>query len=447
MPKKQNNQNLNPGEKKEIKEDVKDAIGKALEKPHTSIDKTLLQGTKETLNQDEVDKIVNKNKKTTTDKKLALITIFLIIVIALAGIFMYFANNPKTIFIKAIDKTFNALEKMAVKEEKTQGTIKINYNQQTNDKKQVALNNLDIKLDYKSDTKQGLLDSNINIKYKKEPLLNAKIYKQDNKTYLYSEDILNKYIEMNNNPISNKDISIIIKSLKKATIKSLEIEKITGSKRKVQIGEETIKTYKSSLVLNKDNIDTILNTINDTLKEDKQFINTLTKINKKTKEETKNELTQQINKIKENLKQSDNITINIYTKGAGWQFVKLEIAEVQNNEINVISFTKIDQNNITYNINNRIDKQEINGNINYKIDKNNFTLKIISGIKLQNQEPVNLTINIDSKTKKLNKIEKIDIKEKTNINTLTEEEQTYIGLKMISNQTLMKLLNEVIATK
>lgn len=417
-------QNLNSEEKIEIKNDVKDAMGKAFKKPINNIDKILKEGPKATLNQEEIDKIVNKKNKN-TDKKPIIITLILTLLIAIAGIYMYFSNNPKTIFIKAIDKTFITLEKNTKPQyEKTKGELTINLDA-NQDKEKVNIFKID--MDYGIDTKNNLFNADMKLTSENNELLGMTIYSESNKTYLYSENILNKFIELDIN-LGNKDeTKIILNSLNKAIRKSIENEKFTGSKTQIDVNGKMTKTYKSSFTLDQNNIETVLNNIKDTLNQDEKYIDAISKLESKTKEEAKQEITNKINEAKNNLANTESITFNIFTKGAAWEFVKLEISEIINNETNIYSITNIDDNNYQYAISNKQTNQNITGNIEYKTEKNNLYLKL----DMNTEKKQSLTLTLNNKYQKAKKIELIDTNNVVKLSELSDEEKLNIISKII----------------
>jgi len=417
-------QNLNSEEKNEIKSDVKDAMGKAFKKPINNIDKILKEGPKATLNQEEIDKIVNKKNKN-TDKKPIIITLILTLLIAIAGIYMYFSNNPKTIFIKAIDKTFITLEKNTKPQyEKTKGELTINLDA-NQDKEKVNIFKID--MDYGIDTKNNLFNADMKLTSENNELLGMTIYSESNKTYLYSENILNKFIELDIN-LGNKDeTKIILNSLNKAIRKSIENEKFTGSKTQIDVNGKMTKTYKSSFTLDQNNIETVLNNIKDTLNQDEKYIDAISKLESKTKEEAKQEITNKINEAKNNLANTESITFNIFTKGAAWEFVKLEISEIINNETNIYSITNIDDNNYQYAISNKQTNQNITGNIEYKTEKNNLYLKL----DMNTEKKQSLTLTLNNKYQKAKKIELIDTNNVVKLSELSDEEKLNIISKII----------------
>jgi len=426
MSKKEVKQNLNADEKNEIKNDVKDAFGKAISKRPTSIDQTLNDGTEVTLNQDEIDKIVNKTKNKNTDIKPIIITIVLIILITISGLYIYFSNNPKTIFIKAIDKTFNMVEKkINPKEAKTKGNMDIDYSLKSSNQ---ILENLNMKINYQLDTKQNISNIDFKINNNQNEVLTAKIYSEKDKTYLYSEKILNKFIELENKSVvTKKQTSIILHSLNKAITKSIANEKFLGSKKQIDINGKRTKTYKSTLIIDKNNKEIILDSITEKLKQDKKFINTLEQITDKNNKEIITSITTSMTKIKENLIQGDTISINIYTKGAGQEFVKMEINKTINGKINSTTITKIEKNKYIYFAFDKIKNEKITSDIEYTSNKNGTTLKLDT--KKEGINPSQTNIVIKNKLQKLDKIKKIDTSNSVKIGDLAQNNELNVLAK------------------
>ncbi len=412
-------QNLNAGEQLEIKEDVKDAIGKALKHKKTSIDKTLSQGTSNTLDQKEIDKII-KSQNNKTDKRPIIVTIVLTLLIALTGIFMYYSNNPKTIFIKVIDKTFNNIEKNIIpKYEKNKGNLTMNLELSENDKQ---ITNLQTKTNYSIDTKSNILIADTKVETSDNTIINSQIYKEEKNTYLYLGNILDKYIKLENNIPSNDQTKTILNSINKALNKGIEKEKIIGATTKIEINKKNTKTYKSTLTLNKENYDVILDTINKSLKENQKFINAVADIKNQNESKVKEELNKKINQAKNDFSRGDNITINIYTKGATQKFIKLEIIKTKNSEVTTLNLTNID-GQYTYLINNQAKNEIISGNIEYTKAKNNLNMKLDI-----NKNQTKLKINLNNHYQKTNKIKKVDITNNIDFSELTNDQQKNIIL-------------------
>jgi len=161
--------------------------------------------------------------------------------------------------------------------------------------------------------------------------------------------------------------------------------------------------------------------------KDEKYIDAISKLESKTKEEAKQEITNKINEAKNNLANTESITFNIFTKGAAWEFVKLEISEIINNETNIYSITNIDDNNYQYAISNKQTNQNITGNIEYKTEKNNLYLKL----DMNTEKKQSLTLTLNNKYQKAKKIELIDTNNVVKLSELSDEEKLNIISKII----------------
>ena len=157
-----------------------------------------------TLNQDEADKIVsngigtvpidNAKKKS---KKPLIITIFLIVLIALIALYMFFANNPKTIFVQAIDSMFHTVENN-IKDSKydmVKGTGTIDFKLNSPQNEFAELNKIGLSVEYYTDFKNNIMNTTVKSTYDNEHLLDGTIYIENGKFYFSSADLLNKPIE------------------------------------------------------------------------------------------------------------------------------------------------------------------------------------------------------------------------------------------------------------
>lgn len=299
------NKELKTDEKLEIKGDVQDALNKALDKNHlTDIDQI-----GDTLNQNEVDKILkNENvKKEIDSKKPLIITIILLVLIAISGLFIYFSNNPKTIFKNAINKAFNTLEhKLSNDKIKTDIKITNNVNGEENQ----------INITYETDPKNKIYDLSIGE--------NIELYSEKDKLFL--ENSSNQFIEIDNIKMpNNQQLKTILTEIKNSIIKGIDGEKFYGSNMQVEINGKLKKLYRSSLTINEKNIDNIANKVEESLKNSDKFVNTIAEINNKSESEIKKDIINYMMSLKSQIKESKEITINLYTNGPLSEFVKLEI--------------------------------------------------------------------------------------------------------------------------
>ena len=443
MSKREKNISLNFEEKKEIKDDVKEAFDKALESEKlTSIDKTINSAPEATLNQKEVDNIINKPSLKTkkASKKALIITLILLVLIAAGGLYTYFMNNPKTIFETAINKAFGTLsDNINSKPNPIQGNIQINTN--FDHENYSELNKIKLNLDYESDNNNQISKINFNMTYDDNNLLSGLFYSENGENYLYSADLLNKYIKLDSteNTVTQTDVNILLDSLNKALIKSIDGEKITGSKMQIDINDKATKTYRSVLTIDKNNINKLADNFNSALQNDQDFLNTVAKISDKSQNEIQNTLNENTNEIKSSF--NDNtITISIYTRGFNQKFTKLEINETINNVTNTYSLTKIDEETYNYLIKNS--EEQMEGTITY-VSKNNSESINTQNTLTTNGETLNFDFNIQNDFEKLSQVNKETITENTPISELTEEDVNYILSKLMNNEALLNLITNL----
>ncbi len=447
---------LNSSEKAEIATDVKAAFNKAKGETEevlsldtlNSIDKTK-DGAPDTLSQEEIDKVVGGNIRRNTKKKSKLpifITVFLILLIFSSGIYWYLANNPKTIFIRSMDVIFNNIMESIEdpKYEITKGNIDINYNSESKNNTSLKLNQIGLKANYITDSINKISKVELKTTYEQNHLIDATIYKEEGKTYFKSEDLLDKYIEFANDDktinYDAKDLKTILKSLNAALINSLDGQKFSGSKVELMIADQKIKTYQASLVINKDNIGSILDSINDTLQNDTRFLNAYSNIFGIKSSQIKKEIDNYFKSLKNESKTMEDLTISIYTKGFDHEFVKLELSGNNRDQIDNISITALSPNKYDYLVDIKSKQEKTEGTFEYKTTDNSKTLNLTIKISNNNQEVVNGTLKIKTTEEEANKIQKEDVSKNVISDKLTEEEKAAITYKLQSNPILAKFI-------
>ena len=321
--------NLNNKERKEIKEDVKDALGKA----KSSIDITK-EKVSSFLNQKEIDNMIKRQ-----NRKPVAITIIITIIIMASFLYLYFSNNPKIIFTRITDDVFYNLKIMLPQNNVMEGSFTLKSNLEEK---------MDINIIYAFDKKNNLMKANVTSD--NNPYM--KIYHEERRTFVYIE-ALDKYVLVNNKG-ANIDLKKILDSLNKAITKVINEEKLTCSTVREKINNKEEKVYKTSFIINKDNKSRIINTLYKSLTEDKELMGELKKINDKSSSNIKQDINMY---LKENIKEN---TYNIYTKNG--EFVKFTN--------NSVSITKIDENTYEYL------KNGLTGKIKIKNSKNNLNIKV-----------------------------------------------------------------------
>lgn len=409
------NKELKINEKLEIKGDVKDALNKALDKNHlTDIDQI-----GDTLNQSEVDKMLKKDSKTKKEidsKKPLIITIVLLVLITISGLFIYFSNNPKTIFKNAINKAFNTLEHK-LSNDKIKNDIKITNN--------VNGEESQINIIYETDPKNEIYDLSIGE--------NIELYSEKDKLYL--ENSSNQFIEIDNVKMpDNQQLKTILNEIKNSIIKGIDGEKFYGSNMQVEINGKLKKIYRSSLTIDEKNINNIVNKIEESLKNSDKFVNTIAEINNKSKDEIKKDIVNYMMSLKSQIKEAKEISINLYTNGPLSEFVKLEINQTISDKTNTFTLTKNEENKYTIISDDKVNNQTI------KIDINKNKNKTLINSTIKNDTTVNYNTEITET--KIKKVKTKEIKESIKFSSLTEEQKislimgTFLGLIPNGNITL-----------
>ena len=247
--------------------------------------------------------------------------------------------------------------------------------------------------------------------------------------YILPNNALNKYIEIDNVKIPNaKQSKIILNEIKLAIIKGIDGEKFYGSNMQVELNGKLKKLYKSTLTINKNNVTDIINKIEQSLKNNNKFINTIAEINNKSEDKIKKDIINYMMEVKTKLKESEEITINLYTNGPLSEFVKLEINQIIAGHTNKFTLTKNSETKYNINTDNKDKNQKIQMDINKNENKTKLKGAIITDVT------TNINSEITENKTKIKEVNTKDIKETIKFNELTDEQKinlilgTFLGL-------------------
>lgn len=399
---------LNKKEKKEIITDVTDAINKAKGIRHTSL---------------------NKEMHT---KKVLFITAFIVLLISSSFIYWFLANNPKTIFTRSVDVVFDNLTKNINEPiaDNTKGSINLKINSASGEYSD--LNRYDVKTTYNFDSINNISKNNIKINYDSNHLIDLDLYSIDKKLYLYSLDFFDKYIELDKNMnYDAKSINMMLKSINIAINEAIDKQKVSGSRLSLTINDKNMYAYKSSLELNKENLNIILDKINNSLLKDERFLNSCTKI---FGADSAGALNSIINRIKN--KNIENLVINIYTDGVEHEFIKLELL-IDND---IVSITNTGKNKYNYLLDLVSKNVKYEGIVKLKGKNDKFIINNdFKMIKNDNISSLNYDIAISQKSSTNNlKDENLN---GVRISELSNEEREIISNKIHSNPFLERYIN------
>lgn len=367
-----------------------------------------------------------------------LVAILIILVIALVGLLAthHFANSQNA-FKVLIDKGFNYLEEIYTESTSATGTflLKVNGNSSDTSSNDVfkILNKVDISGTYGIDYNNKIMSLDIKSNYDNKKLINANIYTEAGNGYIYLEELYDKYIKMEIEDydsifesISKEDYKKIIKGVNNALNDALKDEYFTKTTATVN----NKKVDKTTLVLNKTNSEKINKDFINSLLEDEEFLNSVSKVSKEEVTDIKETLKESLET--ENDEEFTATDISIYTDNT--KFVKFELS----NDTTSITIIKNDE---TYDYEIKSEPEEtIKGSITIKLEENNVTCTVSASDETnENSFEISVTSSITYDTA----VDKKDISNNINYEDITENEMTGIYTKIMNQEGLMNFITDI----
>ena len=389
--------------KKENKqEEVKENKTESVENP----------AKKEEVANEKVDAKFNKSaeqpkatKKKSKGKKVAIIvTLILIIAIAAAAVYYFmFYSKPEEIYKRTIqsgiDSFVNNEEKN--KDYKTlKAGLKVDFDVDLKDNSIIdkkvldLINKTDVGLEVQTDKEAKQLVVDLQSNYDKKALLNGKVFvnSDDEETYVYAKDYLDKYIEV---PMEDEvyeslnqlfeaqnkavDVKTPMSILKNELVAMIKPEYCSSSKEDITVNGQNVSATKNTIKLNANQFKTEITTLVNNLKSNQNFINSF---------EEKETITQALEDILDELDHIDlsdedaTIEFNLYTQGFMHDVVKCSVTVNASYQAVTLGVTKNAENN-------------------YEIEALLNNAKIVSGKinieeKNENEGKLTFELNIDS---------------------------------------------------
>ncbi len=374
---------------------------------------------------------------------LILLSVVILLIVGAVIIYFYINSNPLlAIKYNANKLTENITEQIEKQEKikKISGNLEIDYNIESTDatlKEMVdAFNGLSVVANYKMDTENKILQTELKTTYKNEKLIDANIYMQDKKSFVQLPGVFDKYINVDisedyddifNTAKNTKESKVIVKSVNKAFQKSLKKEYLTSENKTITIDDKKTKTTKISMKLNDEKLAKILKDFLTYLKDDQEFIKAANSISetKNTKEEIEN----LIDEISFDNQSGTTMIVSIYCKGILKEVVRYEVELKQDEETYNIAVTK---HKDKYDF--KIKQEDViisKGAITKEKEKISIEASLI-GLG-------NATINITNKEEKNPTINKKEIKDSVKYEDLTEKQMQDIATKLLQNKGFEKL--------
>ena len=426
--------------KKENKqEEVKENKTESVEKP----------AKKEEVANEKVDAKFNKSaeqpkatKKKSKGKKVAIIvTLILIIAIAAAAVYYFmFYSKPEEIYKRTIQSGIDSLvnNEEKNKDYKTlRAGLKVDFDVDLKDNSIIdkkvldLINKTDVGLEVQTDKEAKQLVVDLQSNYDKKALLNGKVFvnSDDEETYVYAKDYLDKYIEV---PMEDEvyeslnqlfeaqnkavDVKTPMSILKNELVAMIKPEYCSSSKEDITVNGQNVSATKNTIKLNANQFKTEITTLVNNLKSNQNFINSF---------EEKETITQALEDILDELDDIDlsdedaTIEFNLYTQGFMHDVVKCSVTVNASYQAVTLGVTKNAENN--YEIEALLNNAKIaSGKINIE-EKNENEGKLTFELNIDSVGK--FAMNLEYSQKFNEEIEKADTKNSVEAEDLSSADQ------------------------
>lgn len=295
----------------------------------------------------EYDNKLNNNRH----KLVGGIVLFLVVLCISCGLLYYRFIYSRNGIQMLLDMAFDYVETYFINNDSIVGTFDLGMEVNSNNKEVYnILNNLDVNGSYGIDYKNKIMNLDISSKYDNEELIDFNVYADNGRSYLYLNEVYDKYIDISNEEYGSyldkniSDYKSILSSFMIAFSDSVKEEYFKVEKEFV----DGKKLKKTSLALTGDNYQEWINNFIGMLLNDKDFLEDCANVFDLTVEDIKIRLE---NILEYNY---DGFELVIYTNRL--KFVKLEVIsdddkvivsknndeyvyDIYNNDVNVISGT------------------------------------------------------------------------------------------------------------
>lgn len=389
----------------------------------------------------------NNNRKHTNNMWMVPI-IVIIFLVAILGFVFYVSRSPKMVFNTFVNNIYKKINNNIVTDvDNIKGSIVLQTNITTEDKSAneifEILNNIYISTDYEVDYENETILTKINTKYGNDKLVDADIYLKDTKGYILIKDVYDKYLntdiqgfeEIFEKAEFTRDHKIVLAELKKAINKSLKSEYFEQNNVDIKLNNETVAVTKNSIVLTDDIINNIGKDIIKNLKENNEFISSLSDIIEIEESEILSNMEEALNSFESNKNESSDatITLSIYTKGLMNELVKIEAELNEASEKSMLEITK--ESKDAYAIVVTSANSSIDGKIKLIDDKKIEFSLIDSG------SGTTIGFTIETSIKYNTELTKVDVSNNVSVEHLTEEDLTKIQTKLMESKGIQNLIN------
>lgn len=371
---------------------------------------------------------------------VAIIGILVLLILGGLGIWYYTTNKADVMINKIIDKVFDGVT--FKNEENSEITYDLSLNIKSENLESEALdiiNNTKIKGSIYINSKDKYTLINLGAIYEDKELLSFDAYYNDNTIYLQEKSIYDKYVSINipeelqteiNNmyTINEKDINIVKKGIKNALKNALKEETFIKEKVDTNINGKNTKANSLKLIINDENRKEILTKISKYLKDNDEFLDSMSNLTDSTSQEIFNSL----ESLTENYTNTyTTTTVILYTTGITNELAKVDIKSEQNEK----EVSRVVCESDTCDIQIINDGEQMNMNI--LMNETSSTIKINGKM---GEDDVSLTLNLKEN---YNKKGAPKINESVNIDEISEEDMNTIMTNLGEKEEIKYFIEKI----
>ena len=371
---------------------------------------------------------------------VAIIGILVLLILGGLGIWYYTTNKADVMVNKIIDKVLDGVT--FKNEENSEITYDLSLNIKSENLESEALdiiNNTKIKGSIYINSKDKYTLINLGATYEDKELLSFDAYYNDNTIYLQEKSIYDKYVSINipeelqteiNNmyTINGKDINIVKKGIKNALKNALKEETFIKEKVDTNINGKNTKANSLKLIINDENRKEILTKISKYLKDNDEFLDSMSNLTDSTSQEIFNSL----ESLTENYTNTyTTTTIILYTTGITNELAKVDIKSEQNEK----EVSRVVCESDTCDIQIINDGEQMNMNI--LMNETSSTIKINGKM---GKDDVSLTLNLKEN---YNKKGAPKINESVNIDEISEEDMNTIMTNLGEKEEIKYFIEKI----
>ncbi len=371
---------------------------------------------------------------------VAIIGILVLLILGGLGIWYYTTNKADVMVNKIIDKVFDGVT--FKNEENSEITYDLSLNIKSENLESEALdiiNNTKVKGSIYINSKDKYTLINLGATYEDKELLSFDAYYNDNTIYLQEKSIYDKYVSINipeelqteiNNmyTINEKDINIVKKGIKNALKNALKEETFIKEKVDTNINGKNTKANSLKLIINDENRKEILTKISKYLKDNDEFLDSMSNLTDSTSQEIFNSL----ESLTENYTNTyTTTTVILYTTGITNELSKVDIKSEQNEK----EVSRVVCESDTCDIQIINDGEQMNMNI--LMNETSSTIKINGKM---GEDDVSLTLNLKGN---YNKKDAPKINESVNIDEISEEDMNTIMTNLGEKEEIKYFIEKI----